>query len=559
MNRHLSLANRYRPQTFATVIGQNGPVAALSRAAEANRIAPAYLLSGTRGVGKTTIARIFARALNCEHAPAAEPCNTCPQCQHILDGSHVDVCEIDGASNTGVDDVRALRDNLGFMPMQGRYKIFIIDEAHMLSKSAFNALLKTLEEPPAHTVFIFATTEAHRFPATIVSRCQHFVFRHLPEDEILRHLSNILDKEHISYEEAALRLVAKRGAGSMRDSLSLLDQTLALGSDKVDEKLVRISLGLAGQEFFTSLIEAINQGDCAQIIQLCRQLLHSGADIGYFMRELAGWQRNLFLYKQAGKNILPQLDASADEIAQLEKLAASCSPSRLHAAWQMTLEAQRAVAASPEPGAALELLLLNLALLPRLLPVDIFIEKAASQETAKNADEKKKLIEREASTQEPCAGTNPGEENNTDAQAGKAALDMEETRDAFKDRESGSSGDTDKTRWEQFCAFCQTENSGQELPARDLLRGLHASWENGSLRIQPGTALLGERLARKKTVFEKALHRFCNGDAPEITYEEVPQARKHQELMRLGMELPEVRLCKDILGASLTDCREIVN
>ena len=231
--KHLSLAAKYRPQTFAQVAGQDMVKAVLSRAAAEDRVAAAYLLSGTRGVGKTTIARIFAKALNCRHAPGPEPGNQCDQCRKITQCSHVDVTEIDGASNNSVEDARALRENIGYAPMEGRYKVFIIDEAHMLSRSAFNALLKTLEEPPARVVFIFATTEAHKFPITIVSRCQHFVFRHLGEDALVQHLSQVLNKENVPCEEGAVRLIARRAAGSVRDSMSLLDQTLALGGDNL--------------------------------------------------------------------------------------------------------------------------------------------------------------------------------------------------------------------------------------------------------------------------------------------------------------------------------------
>ena len=368
--KHLSLAARYRPQTFAEVAGQDTVKAVLSRAAAEDKVAAAYLLSGTRGVGKTTIARIFAKALNCEHAPGPEPCNQCPQCRKITQGSHVDVAEIDGASNNSVDDARALRETIGYAPMEGRYKVFIIDEAHMLSRNAFNALLKTLEEPPSRVVFIFATTEVHKFPITIVSRCQHFVFRHLSEDALHAHLCDVLDREGLTYEEAAVRLIARRAAGSVRDSMSLLDQALALGGDGLTAGVTREVLGLAGQELFVSLFEALAGRDCAGVAELSRRIAAQGVDIGFFVRELAGHLRTLFLLRQAGTAMLPHLGLTRDEAACWQGLAPRFSATHLHAAWQMTLDAQRGIVQNPEPAAALELLLLNLALLPQLLPLE---------------------------------------------------------------------------------------------------------------------------------------------------------------------------------------------
>lgn len=367
--KHLSLASRYRPQTFAQVAGQDMVKAVLSRAAAEDRPAAAYLLSGTRGVGKTTIARIFAKALNCEHAPGPEPCNECAQCRKITQGVHVDVTEIDGASNNSVEDARSLRETIGYAAMEGRYKVFIIDEAHMLTRNAFNALLKTLEEPPERVVFIFATTEAHKFPITIVSRCQHFVFRHLGEDALVDHLSGVLRKEGVTFEESAVRLLARRAAGSVRDSMSLLDQTLALGGAELTAAATRQVLGLAGQEMFGNLFDALHVQDCAAVADLCSQILQQGVDIGFFVRELAGNLRNLFLLRQGGEAMLPSLRLPADEAALWQSLAPRFSKAHLHAAWQMTLDSQRGIVQSPEPAAALELLLLNLALLPQLLPV----------------------------------------------------------------------------------------------------------------------------------------------------------------------------------------------
>lgn len=368
--KHASLTAKYRPQTFAEVTGQQMVKTILSRAAEQDKVAPAYLLSGTRGVGKTTIARIFAKALNCEQAPTAEPCNVCGQCRRIMQGSHVDVIEIDGASNRGIDDARRLREAIGYAPMEGRYKVFIIDEAHMLTKDAFNALLKTLEEPPARATFILATTEPHKFPITIISRCQHFVFQAQPEAELVEHLRAVLDKEGLRYEENAVRLLARRAQGSVRDAMSLMGQTLALGADELSEEVTRQVLGLAGMEAFEKLLHAIKAEDALTVAFICRELLERGVDIGFFLRELVLLWRNLFLLRQSGAKVAGLLDLPEAEQQRLLELAPLFELPFIHAAWHMVLESQRQVLTSLEPAAALELLLLNLSLLPRLLSLE---------------------------------------------------------------------------------------------------------------------------------------------------------------------------------------------
>ena len=303
--KHISLATRYRPQLFSEVAGQDLIKTVLSRAAAEDRVAPGYLFSGTRGVGKTTLARIFARALNCEHAPCAEPCNACEQCRRITEGTHPDVVEIDGASNNKVDDARALRENVGFAPMEGRYKIFIIDEAHMLTPQAFNALLKTLEEPPPHVVFIFATTEIHKFLPTILSRCQVFSFRHLTEETITAHLGKILNLEGIPFEDSALHLIARRAAGSARDSMSLLDQVLSYGTESVNNDTVRTVLGLAGMDALATLFDALARHDCAAAAMFTKELVSREVDIGFFLRELVDHFRSLFLLRQCGREPAP--------------------------------------------------------------------------------------------------------------------------------------------------------------------------------------------------------------------------------------------------------------
>lgn len=512
-----TLATRYRPQTFAEVVGQHAATAALSRVCAQGSPAPAYLLSGTRGVGKTTIARIFAKALNCARGPAGEPCNDCPQCGHITAGNHVDVCEIDAASNTGVDDVRALRENLGFMPMEGKFKIFIVDEAHMLSKSAFNALLKTLEEPPSHTVFIFATTEAHRFPATIISRCQHYIFRHLPEKTIYDHLCDIMRKEGKPFEEAGLRIIATRAAGSVRDSLSLLDQALCLGSGEITEDIVRQSLGVVGRDFYERCFGGMAEGNLGEIVSLTGELLSTGVDLGFFLRELAERLRSLFLLRQTEGRILPSLNVTDDEGAFLKSAAPLFSIGHLHAAWQMVLQNQRPILQSGQPGQGIELLLLNLAMLPSLAP----IEKAPIKTPATGLQEKS-----------PTYGEEKGPRPEPDTEPPKPEL-----------------------TWSGFCEFCR-KAPAEETPPPDVLRTLKANWQGNKLTITAESVQLWERLKQNRRLFNAALQAYCQGNPPEIEFIEPAPKKTRQELIADCANNPEIKLCQEIMGAKIADCVE---
>ncbi|OEU67309.1 MAG: DNA polymerase III, subunit gamma and tau [Desulfovibrio sp. S3730MH75] len=365
-----NLTAKYRPQTFTDVAGQQAVKTILSRAAQQDKIAPAYLFSGTRGVGKTTIARIFAKALNCVNAPTAEPCNVCENCRQITAGIGVDVVEIDAASHGKVDDARRLKEDIGYAPIEFRYKVFIIDEAHMLTTQAFNALLKTLEEPPSHATFIMATTETHKFPATIISRCQHYAFKMLSTSELTAHLANILQMENVEFESGAIDLIAKRGAGSVRDSMSLLGQVLALGSEKLLEADVRSILGLAGKDVFFTLMQAIHSRDLVSVGEVVKQVLDRGLDLGFFIRELSSCWRNMFLLGQSGERAIPLLDLSTEEAKEFMHWAQTFDRSFVHACWQMTVDGQRKIMSSLEPAMALELLLLNMASLSDLISME---------------------------------------------------------------------------------------------------------------------------------------------------------------------------------------------
>ncbi|MDR3357623.1 MAG: DNA polymerase III subunit gamma/tau [Desulfovibrio sp.] len=516
MTKRASLAARYRPQTFAEVAGQDMVRAVLSRAAAEDGAAPAYLFSGTRGVGKTTVARIFARALNCAGAPAPEPCNRCPQCRAILSGAHVDVSEIDGASNNSVDDARALRESIGYAPMEGRCKIFIIDEAHMLSRHAFNALLKTLEEPPPRVVFIFATTEAHKFPVTIVSRCQHFVFRHLSEDALHAHLSAVLGKEGISFEESAVRLIARRAAGSVRDGMSLLDQVLSLGGAGLSAAVAREVLGVAGREVFEGLFEAMRRQDCAAAAEICRRMLADGLDTGFFLRELISRLRDLFLLREAGEAVMPSLRLSADEEAFLRSAAGRFPAAHLHAAWQTALEARRGIVYNPDPGAALELLLFNLVMLPRLLPLD----RLGGGPGAVGKDEGAAEPARPSNEAEPSGKANP------------------------------------RPDWGTFCAFCEAEiQAGRPAPAKPLLAGVTADWRGKELRLTPRRGTVGRQIALHREELLESLRAYGAADT-RLVLLDVPKARGERELVEEFSRRGELAPCMEVLGARLESCAE---
>jgi DNA polymerase-3 subunit gamma/tau len=295
------LARRYRPQTFADLIGQEPTARALINALKGNRVAHAYLFTGARGVGKTSTARILAKALNCEKGPTPTPCGVCYNCVSITSGDDTDVIEIDGASNNGVDDARELRGNINTRPSRSRYKIYIIDEVHMLSKAAFNALLKTLEEPPAHVKFIFATTEVQKIPITILSRCQRFDFSGIPADQILEQLKTITVREGKQADDEALELVARRAGGSMRDSQSLLDQLLAFGGDRLTADQVREMLGMAGDDRVVALAEAVVAKDAGKALAVLDETAQGGLQMGELVDQMLAYWRDLMVVHCAGE------------------------------------------------------------------------------------------------------------------------------------------------------------------------------------------------------------------------------------------------------------------
>ena len=300
---YLVLARKYRPNVFDDVIGQDHITDLLKKAITADRVAHAYLFCGPRGVGKTSCARILARSLNCEKGPTTTPCGKCSACKEIAQGNSFDVLEIDGASNRGIDEIRTLRDNVRFAPSAGKYKLYIVDEVHMLTMEAFNALLKTLEEPPPHVKFIFATTDPNKVPVTIISRCQRYDFKRLALKTLAESLASIGKKEGFDVEQEALYAIAKAAQGSVRDALSILDQVSALSERAIRGEDVYAMLGLVELELLFSLSTAISRKDCAQTLQVFDDIIERGKDLKQLARDLIDHFRNLMIIKIGGKSL----------------------------------------------------------------------------------------------------------------------------------------------------------------------------------------------------------------------------------------------------------------
>jgi DNA polymerase-3 subunit gamma/tau len=366
---YVVLARKWRPASFDEVVGQEGVVRTLENAIAMDRVAHAYLFCGARGVGKTTVARILAKALNCEEGPTAKPDNSCTSCKEITSGVSPDVFEIDGASNTGVDDVRSLRENSQYLPARSRFKIYIIDEVHMLSTSAFNALLKTLEEPPRHVKFIFATTEPHKIPLTVLSRCQRFDFKRIPSDLILEQLKKVLADEKSKIEEEGIQAIAREAAGSMRDALSLTDQVLAFGGEKISAEQVYQALGLAQSGLFSEVIQQVIDSRPDQLMQLVEKLFDEGHDLKRFLEGLLWHVRHLILYRSL-KDPDSLVGVLEEERNRLREQAQQAESLRWHQIFDVLSRALDELGRSPYPRLVVETALLRLSAIEPLVAVD---------------------------------------------------------------------------------------------------------------------------------------------------------------------------------------------
>ena len=369
---YLVLARKARPQRFAEVIGQKAVVRTLKNALKQGRVAHAIIFSGVRGTGKTTLARIMAKALNCTDRQGAEPCNQCLSCREINAGASVDLHEVDGASNRGIQEIRELKERIRFQPSSSRYKIFIIDEVHMLTTEAFNALLKTLEEPPEHVYFMFATTELHKVPLTILSRCQRFELKRLNRQELHNHFSTLAKQEGVEIKAGALDMVAREAAGSVRDGLSLLDQLFSYCGSQVSEEDVLDVLGLVSRQAVAELGTALLQADLGRALELLAALQDQGVDIKRLGNDLLQWLRELLLCK-LGLKTATMLALPADELAALQQLATPYSQEQLSALFNLLMDALEQP--GQQPRFALEMAFIRAVQVAEIMPTAELINR----------------------------------------------------------------------------------------------------------------------------------------------------------------------------------------
>jgi DNA polymerase-3 subunit gamma/tau len=388
---YLVLARKWRPQLFEEVVGQQHITQTLQNAISQKRVAHAFLFTGARGVGKTSTARILAKALNCEKGPQINPCDQCTNCQEITHGTSMDVIEIDGASNRGIDEIRELRENVRYTPAKSRYKIYIIDEVHMLTREAFNALLKTLEEPPPHILFIFATTEPHKIPATILSRCQRYDFKRIAFKEVIGSLKRIVEEEKIQISQRGLLLIAQESEGSLRDAQSLLDQVIAYAGKNIRDEDIAEVLGLIDHKILSDTIDALADRDVERCMELVERVYHFGYDLQHFCRELLQSLRNLILIK-VSQHPEGLLELPEEDLELLKTQAGKFQFDQLNHLFSLLLKGEQEIAQSTFPRTMLEMTLIRMATLQPILPIDEIIKKLealGNRERPKEGNEKK--------------------------------------------------------------------------------------------------------------------------------------------------------------------------
>jgi DNA polymerase III subunit gamma/tau len=552
---YLVLARKYRPQVFADLVGQEHVTRTLINAIRAGRVAHAFLFTGVRGVGKTTAARILAKALNCEQGPTAEPCNKCSNCLEITAGNSVDVLEIDGASNTGVDDVREIIENVRYRAAKSRFKIYIIDEVHMLSTSAFNALLKTLEEPPEHVKFIFATTDPHKLPATVHSRCQRYDFKRVPLRLVVGQLKKIAAAEGVQISDRALYLIAREGEGSMRDAQSLLDQVIAFNADQLTDEEVVAALGIADRRMLFAVGDAIVQRRPAAALEQVAEIHRFGYDLRRFARDLLEHLRNLAVVKVLPEATDQLLDLPQEEREEVVRQAGAIEQDDLDRAFHIMLAADEEIAHSPYPKIVLEMTLIKLATLAPLLPVEEVLQRIEDLDARLRGDghSVQPLPTRSAPVRRALV-TPGGSGQASVSAAGSAAVGGDAAR------ADSAAGDRS---WEEFIDFVRKE---KVTLVTYIERSQVARLGSGVLELAVPEGYYYDYLIHRDhlKIVEELAARFFGGDVRVIItahkVDAAPAAEQGEKVSRAQqaasvMAHPAVRAAVDILGGELQEIK----
>ncbi len=551
------LARKWRPRRFAELVGQEHVVRALMHSLDSGRMHHAYLFTGTRGVGKTTIARIFAKSLNCAKGVSAEPCGECPVCRSVDEGRFIDLLEIDAASNTGIDDVRELIENAQYAPTSGRYKVYLIDEVHMLSRSAFNALLKTLEEPPEHAKFLLATTDPQKLPVTVLSRCLQFSLKRLLPEQIVAQMRHILQAEHIEFDDEALIELTRGADGSLRDGLSLLDQAIAYGSGSILATDVRAMLGTIARREVFGLLEALAAGDGRALLQEARHIESFAPDFGAVLDDLA-----VCLHRIQLRQLVPDLDQEAAEIVAL---AQRLDAAEVQLYYQLALRGRNELAMAPDAATGFEMALLRmLAFRPDQGPVAI----ADKPQTASAPKEPRKppVSTATAAGAHGGVGTAPAVAAtlSPNQRAPLAAIQLDPSPATAVSPSTLSTAQThpdlpdDADAWERIVKQAGLGGAVGQLAQQSVLRGREGSTlmlalaqKNMTLAISPMDTQLEQQLSK---LFGKPVRVHCvaedASEAPAARAERASQALRNVAADALQND-PLLQDMQNRLGASV--------